>query len=51
MNKDLLSLSMCGMTALPLFTYDALNPSTDRMMSGGRTNLKKNAKIIKKNSS
>lgn len=37
--QNLLSFSMWGMTVFPLFTYEALNPSMDRMMSGGRTNL------------
>lgn len=37
--EDILSLKMLGMTDLPFFRYDALKPSTDSMMSGGRTKL------------
>lgn len=37
--NDLLSFSMLGMTLLPFFMYDARKPSTEKMISGGRTNL------------
>lgn len=39
--NDLLSFSMLGMTLLPFFMYDARKPSTEKMISGGRTNLKR----------
>lgn len=38
--EDALSLCMLGMTDLPFFRYDALKPSTDSMMSGGRMKLR-----------
>lgn len=38
--NDLLSFSMLGMTLLPFFMYDARKPSTEKMINGGRTNLK-----------
>ena len=38
--QDLLSFSMLGITLLPFFMYEARKPSTEKMISGGRTNLK-----------
>lgn len=38
--NDLRSFSMLGITLLPFFMYDARNPSTEKMINGGRTNLK-----------
>lgn len=42
--EDALSLCMLGMTDLPFFRYDALKPSTDSMMSGGRMKLRETGK-------
>lgn len=41
------SFSMLGITMLPFFMYEALKPSTESMISGGRTNLEKKKKSNK----
>ena len=48
--NDLLSFSMLGMTLLPFFMYDARKPSTEKMISGGRTNLKQQHEKLQTNS-
>lgn len=40
---------MLGMTLLPFFMYDARKPSTEKMINGGRTNLKQKHIKLQKN--